>query len=68
MVGVFDDPLPKTFIMEEMFAWKKGRFGHILETHHACVIMMFLNLIFINFLKVFHSISEFLDPIVWSKD
>ena len=64
MVGVFDDPLPETLIMEEMFARKESGLGHVLETDHTSVVVMFLDFFLINFFEVLHGISKFLNPII----
>lgn len=64
MIGIFNNPLPETLIMEKVFTRKQSCFSHILEAHHTGVIMMFFNFFKIDFLKIFHSISKFLNPII----
>jgi hypothetical protein len=49
MIGIFDDPLPQAFFMEKMLAREKGGFSHVLEANHACVVMVLLDLLLINF-------------------
>ncbi len=49
MIGVFDDPLPEAFFMEEVLAREKSGFSHVLETDHTCVVVVLLDLLLINF-------------------
>jgi hypothetical protein len=64
MIRIFNYPLSETLVMEEMLARKESGLSHVLKTYHTCVIMMFLDFLLIYFLKIFHGICEFLDPIV----